>query len=117
MPATPATRPAIARPVPESSPDASAAGSPEASVSLEVSAEVSSAVSSAASSPPPWASAPAAVTTNAGAGLSRSSSDWPSAGISVQGVSPFSHVWIVGKARSAPSASSGSCTWTSKVSR
>ena len=48
---------------------------------------------------------------------SRASSDWPSAATSVQPVSPSSQVWITGKTRVSPSASSGSCRESSKASR
>ena len=83
-------------------------------VGVAASAASSAAGSAAASSS--WPPASAATISNAGAGLSSSSASWPSAGTSVQPVSPFSQVWIVGKARVSPSAS-GSWKDSSKASR
>ncbi len=64
-------------------------------------------------------SSPASVTTNDGRRATRGRPrTGPSAGIWVQAVSPCSQVWIVGNARvEPPSASSGICSESSKVSR
>ena len=61
-------------------------------------------------------SSSASVISNAGAGCSSSSASWPSAGISVQAVSPFAQVWTAGNASVSP-AFSGSCSESSKASR
>ena len=84
--------------------------------SSEVPAPRTPAVSADCAAPCP-SSAPASVTSNAGAGCSTLSSVAPAAGISVQAVSPCSQVWIAGKASVVPVASSGICRDTSKLSR
>jgi hypothetical protein len=91
--------------MPSASPPSSVAS--VVSVSSLVAATGSACVSSAAS---------AASSAKLGAGASSDSGSCPADGVSIQAVSPFSQVWIVGKVSVSPAAS-GSCSCSSNVSR